>query len=649
MARSLFTALSGMRANQQWIDVIGNNLANSNTPGYKASRASFSSAFAQTLQFASTPSTGLGGRNPNQIGLGVGEVRAQRSFSQGALTSTGRIFDLALEGNGFFSLRGNGERFFSRVGTFGLDARQNLVDQNTGFMVLDRGGEPIALDVDSLFPPQATSMVDIKGNLPAVVEGPVAEVLTSQNPLRDGTEASLTTTVAGPTYAGLTPGAAYTTALIVNVGPPQQVTLIADAGGNIDQVDVIAALDALEGVSAAANGNLIDVVSDRTGEHVSLKFVPGSPNDLTSVIGMPTTLVTGSDVPASAATQLNNLTAVVDDYVPGDTLVIEGVDTDGAPINAVFTYGAANDGETLNDLVTFLDGLYAQATVTLNTNGQLVVTADTPGETELLLSVSDGAANTGSAEWLTHSVSVTTEGTAPDSVVISTAAFDNAGVAHALTLTFERQANDSWNVIASVPVEDGTVLVGGVEDPITNIMFNEDGTPTGLGGVDKSILIAFDAQNGTQEIELDFGPDGGFNGLTQFGSQNSVVVDFQDGYSDGELANLSVENNGDINGFYTNGQTRLLAQLGIATFANDEGLAEAGGNMFVETSNSGAVSIGEAGTLGRGVLVSGVLESSNVDTAEQFVRLIEAQRGFQANARVITTQDEVLAEVVNLI
>ena len=86
----------------------------------------------------------------------------------------------------------------------------------------------------------------------------------------------------------------------------------------------------------------------------------------------------------------------------------------------------------------------------------------------------------------------------------------------------------------------------------------------------------------------------------------------------------------------------LLAQVA-------DGLAEAGNNLYVETPNSGAISIGEGGNLGRGSVVSGSLENSNVDTAEQFVRLIEAQRGFQANARVISTVDEVLAEVVNLI
>ena len=156
MSNSLFAALSGLSAHQQWIDVIGNNIANSNTTGYKSNRATFASAFAQTLRFGSAPTGGLGGTNPLQIGLGVAFGSIDRTFSQGALTNTGRIFDLALEGKGFFSLSNGNERFYTRVGTFGLDAEQNLVDQRTGLSVLDPGGNALKLDVDALFPPSAT-------------------------------------------------------------------------------------------------------------------------------------------------------------------------------------------------------------------------------------------------------------------------------------------------------------------------------------------------------------------------------------------------------------------------------------------------------------------------------------------------------------
>ena len=106
---------------------------------------------------------------------------------------------------------------------------------------------------------------------------------------------------------------------------------------------------------------------------------------------------------------------------------------------------------------------------------------------------------------------------------------------------------------------------------------------------------------------------------------------------------------GVVTGFYTNSQERVLGQVGVASFANPEGLLEIGDNLFQETAASGDARLGTGTTQGRGRVVSGALEESNVDTAEQTVRLIEAQRGFQANARVISVQDEMLREVANLL
>ena len=175
------------------------------------------------------------------------------------------------------------------------------------------------------------------------------------------------------------------------------------------------------------------------------------------------------------------------------------------------------------------------------------------------------------------------------------------------------------------------------------------GAPTGLGSVLSTITLQFTGQNSPQTIDIDLGQDGQLTGLTQFGSQTNAYISSQDGYGDGELSNLSVDMDGTIKGFYTNGQQRDLGTIGIATFSNEEGLFEEGDGLFSESANSGTAMVGAGAQLGAGLVIGGALENSNVDTAEQFVRLIEAQRGFQANARVITTQDEVLNEVVNLI
>ncbi|MEZ5974631.1 MAG: flagellar hook-basal body complex protein [Planctomycetota bacterium] len=254
MTSSLFSALSGMRSHQQWIDVIGNNLANANTTGFKSTRASFSAAMSQNLSYATAPSTSSGGTNPSQIGLGVQHVNTQRIFNQGSLDTTGRVLDLALEGGGYFVVRGGNENFYTRAGAFGLDAESSLVDLVTGFRVNDTTGQPLSIDAESLFPPQATSTVAVKGNLPGVVTGPLAEELTSTNAFKEGTQASVVSTVAGPIIGGLTPNSTYTMELTANGNSPQVITMAASPTGTIDLNNLATQINAVSGISAQVIG-----------------------------------------------------------------------------------------------------------------------------------------------------------------------------------------------------------------------------------------------------------------------------------------------------------------------------------------------------------------------------------------------------------
>lgn len=648
MPSSFYTALSGMRAHQRWIDVIGNNIANQNTPGYKFSRATFSESFVQTLREASEPSSSTGGIDPMQIGYGVQLASVDRTFTQGSLSETGRIFDLALDGNGFFALTDGASRYYTRVGTFGLDKSLNLVDQATGMHVLDPTGQAITVDTLSLYPPRATSSLEVEGNLPAVITGPLREVLTANTAYRTGTRAELTSTGTAATYGSGVPNEVYTMDVVVNGGAPQPVTVQADSAGVLTATAIASALDALQDVSATvASSGAIVMSTDRKGANVSIDITPGVGNDLAGLVGLSTSLTTGSetDVPPHLMVGLNQLTHNVVEYQNGDEIEINGVDTDGTPVNATFVYGV--DGTQLDEFVDFLNGLYTDAEVSV-TNGQLVLQAGTAGEADLLLAVSDSGAGTGRTEWNDYAMSVTTDGTGPDRVVTSTEVYDAAGIAHSLTLRFERQADLTWNLVAELAGSSGTVLEGGEANPVTGIAFAPDGSPTGLGSVDSEIRVQFTGQP-PQTVSIDLGLDGSFEGLTQFGSAGTAFVADQDGYGDGELSSLSVNAQGYISGFYTNGQSRELARLGVATFQNDEGLTDDGANYFQQSTNSGDARLGEGELNGSGSVVSGALENSNVDTAEQFVRLIEAQRGFQANARVVTTQDEVLAETVNLI
>lgn len=644
MSSALFSALSGLQTHQSWIDLIGNNLANASTPGFKSSQATFADQFSRTLQSATGPGQNRGGRNPVQVGLGVRMADTARNFAQGALTNTGRVFDVALQGRGFFAVSNGLTNYYSRVGTFGLDASNFLVDQRTGYQVLSPSGQAIRLDTQSLLPPQATTTGTLTGNLPKVVTGPLAEVLTSSAGFTHGAPATLTSANAGP-YT-IPAGETWTMKVSIDGAAPQTIS-VTSVSGTVTAADIATAIDAIDGVNASVNGaGGIDIASDRTGDDVSLIVQPGATNrDLVALTGLPTTLVRGSESAVTSATTLNDLPANAVDYADGDRIQITGVDADGSPINAAFTYGASNDGTTVDDLVAYLDNLYTGATVSLDSAGRIVVQSDTPGESGLGLTLLDDASAVGDTQWATHALAVTTQGTAPDVVTSALEVFDPSGVSHTLTMSFERQSDGSWTVTPSIPTADGTVLSG----PITGLRFNDDGSPIALAQLDTTVSLSFNGQSAVQDVELDLGQDGVFTGLTQFGADGDIVVSDQDGYGTGTLDSLAVDSDGSIAGLYTNGQSRVLGAMGVATFVNPEGLTHSGDNMFAASLNSGAVNLGAGSSGGAGTIVGGALENSNVDTAEQFVRLIEAQRGFQANARVITAQNEVLRDMVNLI
>ena len=138
-----------------------------------------------------------------------------------------------------------------------------------------------------------------------------------------------------------------------------------------------------------------------------------------------------------------------------------------------------------------------------------------------------------------------------------------------------------------------------------------------------------------------------FNALAQSAVDHDVRTD-ADGYAAGTLMSKSIDDKGNVVGFFSNDQRLTLAQLSTAIFNNQAGLERMGSTMFRESNNSGAAQIGTAGTAGRGTMQAGVLEMSNVDLAEEFTNMIVTQRGYQSNSRVITTSDEMLQELMSL-
>jgi len=636
MTSAFISALGGLKAHQSWIDVIGNNIANASTPGFKSSRALFANLLAVTLRPGSAPSSNLGGRNPLQVGLGVNLTSVDRLLEQGALNVTGRTFDLALLGNGYFDVTDGAQTLYTRVGTFGLDAEGNMVDLRTGMQVLDPNGQTFQIDTNAVVPPSATTSVEFAGNLPAVVTGPLAEVLNSSSSFKEGTVAQMAGSGSGPFVVPA--GETWTMEIVVNGGAPQEVSIPA---GSYSAAAVAAEIEnQTENLQAAASSGQVSLTSDRAGLGSTIKVNAGEAGkDLKGLLGLGD-FVQGTETPSTGTTDLNDLASNLTDYQVGDLIDVAGTDVDGLPVVASFAYGV--DGTTIDDLVTFLDAEFPQSDVSFNaTTGQITIQATDTGEAELSLTLSNGANQSGSTDWGHHFFAVTTNGSGPDTVTTSVETFDSVGTAHIVTIEYIRQDDGSWNAVASVAADEGTVNSG----PI-NIRFSEEGSlQTPSSG---TIEVQFNGL-GAQEIEVNFGNPGGFDGLTQFGSPATAAAILQDGYGAGELANLQVGATGTVDGFYTNGQIRTLGSFGIATFANESALEDTGESYFRESSNTGSRVFGNGTVNGAGEVVGGAIEDSNVDTATEFVNLIQAQRGFQASARVITVQDDLLAEIVNVV
>ncbi|MBQ3458272.1 MAG: flagellar hook-basal body complex protein, partial [Synergistaceae bacterium] len=171
---------------------------------------------------------------------------------------------------------------------------------------------------------------------------------------------------------------------------------------------------------------------------------------------------------------------------------------------------------------------------------------------------------------------------------------------------------------------------------------------TGNAQVEITVPFSLNGQPNSP-IVLNFGGSGdALLGVTQFASETTTKPVYQDGYTMGILKNYSVASNGTITGSYSNGVSIPLYRVALATFANEQGLEKVGNTMFQASVNSGTANIDGAGSNGKGTIMGQYVEMSNVDLTEEFTHLIIAQRGFQANTRVVTVSDQILEEVVNL-
>jgi flagellar hook protein FlgE len=403
----MFSAISGLRAHQTMMDVIGNNIANVNTVGFKSGRVNFQDILSQTFRGATAPSGTLGSINPAQVGLGVTVAGIDVLHTQGNLQSTGKLTDMAIQGDGFFVVANGAQQYYTRDGSFDISIDGTLENPASGLKV--QGWQ-------------------------------------------------------------------------------------ADAAGAID--------------TTTAVGSVAIPIGQRTA-------------------AMATT----------ATTVKGNLDA------------------------------NAQIGDTATTTMTIYDSL---------------------------------------------------------------------GVGHSTKITFTKSSVTDWDwAAASDPNDVGTTTAS-----TGTVTFDANG----LWASDTGSPLSIDVTNGATTPMV---PTIAFAGMTAFAGA-SEPMGSADGFTSGSLVTFAVGNGGEISGVYSNGQTQRIGQIALASFLNPGGLLRNGQNVFIESSASGPASVGLPGTGGRGGVSTGALEMSNVDLASQFTGMITAERGFQANGRVITTSDEMLQELVNL-
>jgi flagellar hook protein FlgE len=368
--------------------------------------------------------------------------------------------------------------------------------------------------------------------------------------------------------------------------------------------------------------------------------------------------------PATRGDAFGDITELEDVNV-GDTISISGRFREGGVVSDTFTYGdpavdPSYDGETLGDLVDYIENTFnadAQTDVSVTVDdGQIRMESRTPGYSRLDLGLSSSNPDVLVPTDFDYR-SVGGLGSQTTNITV----YDAQGSEHALTGTFVRhnETDNLWDfVINDVKGADNVD-----DNRIAGIQFDNEGTYQGVteedgfantagdlnqSDLDNNIEVSFTGVSSSQTMHADFGEPGEYEGLTQFGGDSTAGAVEQDGYSSGTLEDVSIDNSGVVRGTFTNGVSLDIAQLSVALFGNAQGLERSGDNYYRHVPATGSVqyTVGNSGRAGK--VRQGVLEESNVDIANEFTKLITAQRGFQINSRTVRMTNTMLKELASI-
>lgn len=606
MMKSLYSGVAGMKTHNQRMDVVGNNISNVNTVGYKAGTVTFKDVYYQTKAPSSSGDAISGGKNPTQIGYGVRLGTVNQVMTQSGFNYTDTVYDCALEGEGFFQVMDDaGNIFYTRNGAFSVDSYGNLVDPN-GYIVLGVSGDPSNIEtgqsqrINLHIPPVDNNVASAS----KTVNGYGVTVSASTY----GEEGNLSFTIIDsdtPFATRSGSNLAIYMDLSQDFGAQAMAELQTNFADIIAQVEAYNAgagdppspedLQELQLATEAAFNVALEEFQNAVNNAITQGGV-GLAEDVLPLNFEIDAVPRYDEVMATKASNVIELTQQI-------------VDDDGNPTGEYVGYDlrfeANTAGAFANKFEVDVKTQSGQGTVTAKwRDNVLTITVPETGATlEEIQAQIDLAAGGDSNKSLT--VSARAVGVAYEEI-------DNNGI--------------TQGVLTRTPDGD----------------FAPDGD---FGDFDFGAAL----KGATARTTLDGGQDNFFADLSvalstvnMTGGRVAAEQDVDD------LEQLSIDTDGVIYGRHAVHGLLLLGRIDIATFVNPMGLEQAGTSLWRESLASGEAQVKIPTTDGAGGVVSNALEMSNVDLAQEFSDMIITQRGYQANSRVITVSDTMLEELVNL-
>lgn len=692
MLRSFMSGIAGLKSYQTKMDVIGNNVANVNTVGFKSSNVNFSDVFYQTTQSATSASTlnQKAGTNAKQIGYGSSVASINTNVAtQGGSQTTNRALDLMINGNAFFIVGMDGQNYFTKNGAFDIDGAGYLsseggglvmgwgVDKETGNIVQDTVSPIHIWSAENMYAePEATEATYFQGNIdskdPDLENGKVLQMdfydnlgnmyaakfkiiskdAEDDNEYRveltdviDANENSIFTdavTSNGQTTYSLKEnvsidfgGYTYTATAVDKV--TGAVTLVSkDSKGDptMGTVTKPASIQYDGSVDINDQANKGKVLYKRT----SMGFSPIPSSEINNYLQVDNV---GNLSLADGVDQLDECPYIFKNnkYIPlnngiQSTYSIKDIQTayknDPNDVSLPYKFNdTTGEYEAYNDLADVFTFDAAKSEIT---GIKTTVTEDIFYKTKdgFLLIDKDGKQTFGQK-------------------------ITNQKIENIVTGTGEKLEDVQMNQGADILFNASTGKFAKVSGQTTR--YDENGNPITTNVTFKvhtsDSTVPTSAKDLFEEITIDFSSlskfaDGGKSTVTSVKGEIGTAGNGA-GFASGTLTGVSVSNDGKIYGKYDNGVQKVLGQIAVTTFANPTGLEAVGNSLFQTTVNSGDFDGVGSDVMAIGLsITSGSLESSNVDLSTEFTNMITTQRGFEANSKTITTSDSMLETLINL-